>query len=1561
MKVGELHALLTLDDRQFNSGLDNAQRRFGGFTSTVGSAIKGLSGTLLAAGTATTALGISAAKVGLDYNRLQQSSRAALTTLLGSAEAANAQMDKLDDFAKNSPFAKDVFIRAQQQLLGFGREAGQVIPILDAVQQAVAATGGSSEQVGELVEIIAKIGATGKVTAEDLNQLGERGVDAATIIGSQMGKTGAQIREDITDGALGAEDAIAALTAGMQERFGGATANIKAQFDGAADRVKAAFRDIGASVAAPFIDPNGGGYAVTWANDIADTMRAAQAQIVPLVALLTDRFRPALKGISPTIQGVKATIDGLDFSGVNDQLDELAEYAPLIGGVGAAFGVLGAQALPIIGPLASGLNPVLAGVLGLIAASPELRASFGDALATLEPFIPQAQTLGLALADLAMYAIDRLGPGLGDLATTAAEAGLAVGGPILTGVTSLATAGAPLVDVLAEIVGWLADLPQPVIIAGAAFAALQSPLGQAATAIGGVIKEQGQLLAERAAVQSALGGVGTAAGTMGAAMVGAQGMIRGVGTALKTAFLSNPVGIAIAALSAAIGAYATQAAEARARTDEYRQTLDELGNVTDRTADAVNAAITRTQNADWIEGIFGTGESIADRAREIGVAIEDVQGYIEGQADATDRLTAATDAYIDAATDDDDLESRRAGVERLTRQLDEQRDALGNAASEARAKADADRASATAADDAASQTEGYTDALRRNIDAQREASGDVLDLREAQRRMSEAVLDAQAALERNGATLDTNTAAGIENQRTLDGIATSAWELMASMEGAEATQEDMQAAMAASREQFVAAAESMGMTSEQAQALADRMGLIPTEVTTLFTGDSQPLDETLAAALNAVSNSEGTVKINGNDYPVEQVLADILAQVAGSEESVTIDGNDHKASAALEQVLGAIKGGYEYVTIDGETYKVTDAVESILGWASGQNANVTIGANTAGAYTAFNDLKNTIQGQSLRVPVVIERYGQAGVAYGGWVTPGLDAGGWVPGTYPGEGIDNVAWPLNAGGRTLTQPLAGGEFVVKATQAARHAATLEAINSGTYLPGRASGGSVLARPRASVSIAAEYGVAFDDILAAYNAVIDKNRELAESTADATESTEDSWEDYYDGVSVKTADLIAMFQGQIRAHQAWERNITTLSGRVSAAFIDTLGEMGAEGEALAARLATSTAAEVATLDRYVRDLAAIREEADRRERVDEFISDLQRTVGAEDLFEEATRRISGRVSGDFIDALRDMGDEGIQLAEDLSRATGEQLAYIDSLYREQAAQEAAAKAREEAARSLEVQANAMAGWYDMVRGSAAGFMDFGGAYQQAAQAKADSINANREGRERIARQTAERVAEAIGYGTWEDYYRAPRQVSAADVAVEMSDVLDILRDQRSLLGDWREDVLSLAGKVSDGVLDQLLRMGEQGAPLVASLTEATAAELTEFEELFSETGTAAGEAFAGQLGAAAPALWQVGADLGDMAVTGIAERLRAGELAVQEVLDRWALTVAVDVVGAGTRGSAPAGGMAASSVVDPDVIGRAVERAITGRPIEFVGFADGAGDRIIGRVMDEAGVR
>lgn len=230
---------------------------------------------LTAVGVAVTGLGVAALKTGVQYNTLQQTTRAALKTLLGSAQDANAQMDKLDEFARNSPFAKQTFIEAQQQMLGFGVATEKVLPALSAVQDTVAAFGGSNEQISSIVDVMSRLQSQGRLSGEALERLGYYGVDAAKIIGDEMGLTSAEIKDMASKpGGIPVDQVWDPLVEGMNKKFGGAAANVKETFAGAMDRVKAAWRDFAAELATPLVDPNGGGALVDLLNWAADAMRA---------------------------------------------------------------------------------------------------------------------------------------------------------------------------------------------------------------------------------------------------------------------------------------------------------------------------------------------------------------------------------------------------------------------------------------------------------------------------------------------------------------------------------------------------------------------------------------------------------------------------------------------------------------------------------------------------------------------------------------------------------------------------------------------------------------------------------------------------------------------------------------------------------------------------------------------------------------------------------------------------------------------------------------------------------------------------------------------------------------------------------------------------------------------------------------------------------------------------------------------------------------------------------------------------------------------------------------
>lgn len=656
-KVGRdldgVHGRLTKTDSAISKVGDTAKSAFTGAATGIGVAT-----------TAATAYVAKLVATGAGYNQLQQTSRAALRTLLGGAEQANAQMDKLDAFARNSPFSKSVFISAQQQLIGFGFEAAKVVPILDAVQNAVAAVGGSNQQISEIVSILAKIRSSNKLTAEDFNQLGERGLDAATLLGQGFGKSASEIRESVTKGTLDAGEAIDVLVSQMGTKFAGAASNVKDTMAGTTDRIRAASRDIGAALAEPFVSKNGGGLAVQWGNQVADVLRAVESQVPPIVTLLTARAAPAFASITEHLDRARVQIRAWDSSRIEDGLQTIGQHGPAIAAVaGAILGVNSGilRGIPVVGQFVPALSP-LAGILGGIAlASPEVRSALGDLLGTMRPLIPVAVEIAGVVSG-----------------------GLNAALPVAAGAIRVVTAAAePFVDVLGSI-------PAPVLAAVAATIALSVGLNGSRPAIQGFVdgvRRIGDQIAVQAALAAMEGNTSRFAGTLGYA--GAQAT--GLGNSLKAAFISNPVGLIIlglstaaAVLTAAFTAQAVAAQENREQIDEYRNTLDQA---TGSALRATRAEVERTL-AD---------KGALDAAEKLGVARQTVIDAVFGEKSALEEINAAYRANAGAVGDY--LEgggALRTEAGLLNNVVKEQKGLLDEAAKQTRDDAQAKRDAAAA-------------------------------------------------------------------------------------------------------------------------------------------------------------------------------------------------------------------------------------------------------------------------------------------------------------------------------------------------------------------------------------------------------------------------------------------------------------------------------------------------------------------------------------------------------------------------------------------------------------------------------------------------------------------------------------------------------------------------------------------------------------------------------------------------------------------------------------------------------------------------------------------------
>lgn len=433
-----------------------------------------------AAGLALAGLGATAVVTGSQFNILQQVVNATLPSILGSAEASKALLVQVNALNDTSPFARSAFLELTRVLAGFGVEAAQITPTIDAIQQAVAATGGGEQDLLELGNAFAKIASTGRLTGDILQSFTVRGIDAIQLLAAETGKTASVIRDEMSSGLLDATTTINTLSKAISTRFAGATDAVAKNFPGALDRVKARLRDFGAALTKAFINPEGGGALVDLFNAVATAISAVTKIITPI-------FLPAIQAVANVMTNASTAIEnfvkpllsaqkgfeslGFAAGGVTDKIrpfvESLGPLIPILAGIVGFFPAF-LSFIPVVGPLLAGIGggggAALAVFTALVARSKELQdalkglvSGFQEAFAAFSP--PDADPLGGILdsikavestlaGGLASF-IEPLGAAFGQLA---AQVGPVVIDLLPKLASLLATLGSTLGPLLASVI-----------------------------------------------------------------------------------------------------------------------------------------------------------------------------------------------------------------------------------------------------------------------------------------------------------------------------------------------------------------------------------------------------------------------------------------------------------------------------------------------------------------------------------------------------------------------------------------------------------------------------------------------------------------------------------------------------------------------------------------------------------------------------------------------------------------------------------------------------------------------------------------------------------------------------------------------------------------------------------------------------------------------------------------------------------------------------------------------------------------------------------------------------
>jgi len=122
-----------------------------------------------------------------------------LGVMLGSAKAGQKQLEELQQFAATTPFQLTGIVDATKKLLSFGVASKDIQSTLTTLGNIAA---GSGKPIEDLARIFGQVRAEGKLTLERLNQLNDSGIALGTVLATNLNKSVAEVRKEITKGSI---------------------------------------------------------------------------------------------------------------------------------------------------------------------------------------------------------------------------------------------------------------------------------------------------------------------------------------------------------------------------------------------------------------------------------------------------------------------------------------------------------------------------------------------------------------------------------------------------------------------------------------------------------------------------------------------------------------------------------------------------------------------------------------------------------------------------------------------------------------------------------------------------------------------------------------------------------------------------------------------------------------------------------------------------------------------------------------------------------------------------------------------------------------------------------------------------------------------------------------------------------------------------------------------------------------------------------------------------------------------------------------------------------------
>lgn len=214
----------------------------------------GLMGITVAAGATAAAVGTLGIATGIKFNANQETALISWEAILKDAQKAKDTVTDIQRLGALTPFETENLDKSARLLTLANLGGENLVQTLTSLGDAVAISGGTGDTLEGVSMALFQMSAKGKIQAEEMMQLAERGMDPWNALAKEMGKTTAELMEMSSNGELLAKDTLPLLVKGLGDAFAGGMQKQAKTFNGMVSTLKDNMKILLGIVTKPLFD-----------------------------------------------------------------------------------------------------------------------------------------------------------------------------------------------------------------------------------------------------------------------------------------------------------------------------------------------------------------------------------------------------------------------------------------------------------------------------------------------------------------------------------------------------------------------------------------------------------------------------------------------------------------------------------------------------------------------------------------------------------------------------------------------------------------------------------------------------------------------------------------------------------------------------------------------------------------------------------------------------------------------------------------------------------------------------------------------------------------------------------------------------------------------------------------------------------------------------------------------------------------------------------------------------------------------------------------------------------